>query len=57
MFFAVVGAIVEDRNYFVVAKCVKKNAFYLFDDEVFLVVDGNDGAEFGCLIAVFFVEC
>ena len=56
MFFAVVGVIVEDRNYFVVAKCVKKNAFYLFDDEVFLVVNGNDAAECGSLIVVFFVQ-
>jgi len=56
MFFAVVGAIIEDCNYFVVAKCVGKNAFYLLGNKPFLVVDGNDDAEFGRLIVVFFVQ-
>lgn len=56
MFFAVVGAIVRDCNNFLVAKCAQKNAFYLFDDEVFLVVNGNDAAECGSLIVIFFVQ-
>jgi hypothetical protein len=56
MFFAVVGAIVRDCNNFLVAKCAQKNAFYLFDDEVFMIVNGDDEAEYGSLIIVFFVQ-
>ena len=56
MFFAAVYAIVQDYNYLVVAECVRKNTFYLFDNEVVLVVDRSDDAEFWRFVVVFFVQ-